>query len=101
MLTIRLARGGRKKRAFFRVVLTEHTKPAQSWFKEILWWFDPFLHSSEIQVDKVKERISKWAKPSPRVAKILFNNTKDTMFEKYFVTKNLERKTKNPDKFTD
>ena len=29
MLVIRLSRQGRSKRPFYRVVLTEHTKPAQ------------------------------------------------------------------------
>jgi len=36
MLKIRLARHGRKKAPFYRIVLTEHTKPAQSGYKLVL-----------------------------------------------------------------
>jgi ribosomal protein S16 len=36
MLKIRLARHGRKKAPFYRIVLTEHTKPAQSGYQTVL-----------------------------------------------------------------
>lgn len=36
MLKIRLARGGKHKSPFYRIVLTEHTKPAQSGYMKVL-----------------------------------------------------------------
>jgi len=55
----------------------------------------------EAEVETIKERISKGAKPSNRVAKILHKQTQDSLFEKFFVQRTLTRTTKNPDKFND
>lgn len=85
MLKIRLARHGRKKLPFYRIVLTEHTKPSQSGYKLILWWFNPLSHTMEANVAEIKEWISKWAQPTERVAKLLFADTKDNFFKNYFV----------------
>lgn len=84
MLTIRLARWGKHKTPFYRIVLTEHTKPVQSGYKKVLWWFDPLKHKMEVNVEEVKKYIANWAKPSERVAKLLLAHTKDEMFKKYF-----------------
>jgi len=99
MLKIRLARMWRKKLPFYQVVLTEHTKKPQAWFKEKLWWFNPLKHESSIDADAVKLWISKWANPSPRVAKLLFSQTKDDFFKKFYEEWVIERKTRNPEKY--
>jgi len=85
MLTIRLARQGRSKKPFFRIVLTEHTKPVKAWFQEILGRFDPLTHKIEVQVEAVKAWIVKWSQVSERVAKLLYNETKDKVFSKFIV----------------
>jgi small subunit ribosomal protein S16 len=85
MLKIRLARHGRKKLPFYRIVLTEHTKPSQSWYKLVLWRFNPLSHTMEANVPEIKDWISKWAQPTERVAKLLFADTKDWFFKNYFV----------------
>ena len=84
MLKIRLARHGRKNLPFYRIVLTEHTRPAQSGYKLVLWWFNPIAHEMDVNLDEVKLWLSKWAQLSERVAKLLYANTKDDMFKKYF-----------------
>ena len=84
MLKIRLARHGRKNLPFYRIVLTEHTRPAQSGYKLVLWWFNPTAHEMDVNLDEVKLWLSKWAQLSERVAKLLFAKTKDDMFKKYF-----------------
>lgn len=99
MLRIRLARAGRKKLPFFRIVLTEHTKSPQGGYKEVLWWFDPIKHVVEIKVDEVKAWIAKGAQPSERVAKIAFKKSGDDFFKKYFVERTREKAVRNPDKF--
>lgn len=98
MLTIRLSRQGRTKRPFYRIVLTEHTKPVKFGYKEILGHYDPLAHKLEINVEQVKSWIAKWAQPSERVAKLILNETKDVFFEKYFVKRERNWKTKNEDK---
>ena len=84
MLRIRLARHGKKNRAFFRVVLTEHTKPANSWYKEVLGYRDPITKDLKIDIEKAKYWISKWAQPSERVAKMLYKLSGDELFKKFF-----------------
>jgi len=84
MLKIRLARHGRKNLPFYRIVLTEHTRPAQSGYKLVLGWFNPIAHEMDVNLDEVKLWLSKGAQLSERVAKLLYAKTKDDMFKKYF-----------------
>lgn len=84
MLKIRLARHGRKNLPFYRIVLTEHTRPAQSGYKLVLGWFNPIAHEMDANLDEIKLWLSKWAQLSERVAKLLYAKTKDDMFKKYF-----------------
>lgn len=91
MLTIRLSRHGRSKRPFYRIVLTEHTKSAKSGYKEVLGWFDPLAHTMEAKVDLIKEWIGKGSQVSERVAKLLYNETKDEVFAKFFTKKEITR----------
>ncbi|MCH2188610.1 30S ribosomal protein S16, partial [Candidatus Gracilibacteria bacterium] len=68
MLKIRLARAGKRNMPFFRVVLTEHTKPCQTGYKEVLGFYNPLSKEFKIQnVDKVKQFVSHGAQISPRV----------------------------------
>lgn len=98
MLAIRLSRHGRSKRPFYRVVLTEHTKPAKSWYKQVLGSFDPIKHDFQADIDTIKTLISQWAKPSERVAKLLFQSTKDDSFHKFFEERERKGVTKNEKK---
>jgi small subunit ribosomal protein S16 len=59
MLTIRLSRHGRKKIPFYRVVLTEHTKPVKTGYKDVLGWYDPMKHALEVDINRIKEWIAK------------------------------------------
>jgi small subunit ribosomal protein S16 len=98
MLTIRLSRHGRKKLPFYRVVLTDHTKPVKSWYKEVLWSYDPMKHILEVQVDVIKAWIAKWAKLSERVAKLIYQQTKEDFFKQCFVERTRTAKTKKEEK---
>lgn len=95
MLKIRLSRQGRKGKPFYRIVLTEHTKPVKSSFMEVFGWFDPLAHKLEVNVEAVKAWIAKWAQLSERVAKILFVETKDPIFQKFYIERTREAKKKN------
>ena len=83
MLVIRLSRHGRKNLAAYRVVLTEHTKPVKYWYKEVLGSYDPYTHEFSADVDAIVWWIKKWAKPSERLAKLLYKQTKDELFNKF------------------
>lgn len=94
MLTIRLSRQGRTKKPFFRVVLTEHTKPVKAGFKEVLWWYNPLTHTLEVDTDSILSWIAQWAQLSERVAKLLYNQTKNDVFKKFVVVRERTRKSK-------
>jgi small subunit ribosomal protein S16 len=73
---IRLARGGTKKRPFFRIVATDSRDPRDGRFLEKLGTYNPILPSDNPQrVVLREERLRYWlgvgAQPSDRVARFL------------------------------
>lgn len=98
MLTIRLARAWKHKSPFFRIVLTESTKPSQSWYKDVLGFFDPINHKVEVDVEKAKQLVKNWVSLSERVAKILYNQSKDELFKKFYTESVRIRKPRNEEK---
>jgi small subunit ribosomal protein S16 len=75
-LKIRLARAGRKKRPFYRIVVADARSPRDGRYVEKLGTYDPLLaHDNPGRVKIVADRVVHWlgqgAQPSPRVAKIL------------------------------
>ena len=75
MLMIRLARIGKKKHPFYRVVVTEKTRPRNGRFVEIVGTYDPAKEPAMIQLkdDRVQYWISKGAQPSDTVRSFLRN----------------------------
>ena len=72
MLKIRLSRAGKRNMPFFRVVLTEHTKAAKHWYKEVLGFYNPLTKEFNIKdLVKVKTFVSNWAQFSPRMEKLM------------------------------
>ena len=75
-LTIRLSRGGAKKRPFYRIVVADSRKARDGRFIERLGHFDPMLPKDNAQRVVLKEeRIKHWlssgAQPSTRVQRFL------------------------------
>ncbi|MGE0211288.1 MAG: 30S ribosomal protein S16 [Parvibaculaceae bacterium] len=75
-LKIRLARGGAKKRPFYRIVVAEESAPRDGRFIEKLGTWNPILpsdHADRLKFDE--ERIKHWlsvgAQPTDRVARFL------------------------------
>ena len=73
MLEMRFLRTGRRNSAFFRVVLTESSKPPKSGFIKVLGWFNPHTKESSLKKDEILSWIEKGAKPSNRLAKLLMS----------------------------
>ena len=94
MLTIRLSRQGRKNLVFYRVVLTEHTKPIKVWAQAVLGSYDPHKHLLTVDIATIKAWIAKGAQVSERVAKLLYAETKDALFQKFFVHRERKGVTK-------
>lgn len=75
-LKIRLARGGAKKRPYYRIVVAEATAPRDGRFIERLGSWNPILpkdHAERVIIDE--ERIKHWlsvgAQPTDRVLRFL------------------------------
>lgn len=75
MVTIRLARGGAKKRPFYRVVVTDSRNPRDGRFIEQIGFFNPIAQANEQPVRLDLDRIDYWlgvgAKASDRVAALV------------------------------
>lgn len=75
-LRIRLARGGAKKRPFYRIVVAEATSPRDGRFVEKIGTYNPMLPKEHADRFVVKaERIQHWlsvgARPTDRLHKML------------------------------
>ena len=75
-MKIRLARGGSKKRPFYRIVATDSRMPRDGRFIEKLGIYNPLLpKDSEERVKMDLERIQHWlaqgAQPTDRVSRML------------------------------
>ncbi|WP_187430536.1 30S ribosomal protein S16 [Roseobacter fucihabitans] len=75
-MKIRLARGGSKKRPFYRIVASDSRMPRDGRFIEKLGTYNPLLpKDSEERVKMDVERIQHWlgqgAQPTDRVARML------------------------------
>jgi small subunit ribosomal protein S16 len=75
-LKIRLARGGSKKRPFYRIVVAEATSPRDGLFVERVGSYNPVLaadHADRVvlNAERIKYWLSVGAQPTDRIAKFL------------------------------
>lgn len=79
MLTIRLARGGAKKRPFYHVTVTDSRNARDGAFIERLGFFNPIARGGEERFRVNDERLQYWlqrgAQTSERVGKLIKQNT--------------------------
>ena len=76
-LKLRLARGGRKGRPFHKIVVADSRKPRDGRFIEKIGTYNPLLANDNpnrimVSEERVKYWLGQGAKPSERVAKMLF-----------------------------
>ncbi len=75
MVSIRLARGGAKKRPFYHVVVTDSRMPRDGRFIERIGFFNPIAEGKEERFRLDQERLNYWvsqgAKTSSRVASLV------------------------------
>lgn len=77
MVSIRLARGGSKKRPFYHLTVTDSRRARDGRFLERVGFFNPVAQGQEERLRLDKERIEYWvgqgAQLSDRVAKLVKN----------------------------
>ena len=75
MVTIRLARGGSKKRPFYHLTVTDSRTSRDGRFIERVGFFNPIARGQEealrIDLERVEYWIGKGAQPTDRVSKLL------------------------------
>jgi small subunit ribosomal protein S16 len=75
MVTIRLARGGAKKRPFYNIVVTDSRNPRDGRFIERLGFYNPVAKGGEqllsINNERLEYWVSKGAQASDRVAGLI------------------------------
>jgi small subunit ribosomal protein S16 len=80
MVTIRLSRGGSKKRPFYHLTVTDSRVSRDGRFLERVGFFNPVARGQEERVRIDQERVDFWlsrgAQPSERVAKLLKDQAK-------------------------
>ena len=76
MLKIRLSMGGAKKRPVYKIVIADSKFPRDGRFIEKVGFFNPLLPKTKkervnLEAERIKHWISKGAKPTLRVSRIL------------------------------
>ncbi len=73
MVRLRLTRGGRHKRPFYRIVAADFRKPRDGRYIEVLGTYDPLKSPAvvEIKQERVLEWLKKGAQPSVTVHHLL------------------------------
>jgi len=76
MLKIRLSMGGAKKRPVYKIVVADSRSPRDGRFIEKVGFFNPLLPKTKkervnLEVERIKYWISKGARPTLRVSRIL------------------------------
>jgi small subunit ribosomal protein S16 len=75
-MKIRLARGGSKKRPFYRIVAADSRMPRDGRFIEKLGTYNPLLAKDDeervkLDIDRVKHWLAEGAQPTDRVSRFL------------------------------
>jgi small subunit ribosomal protein S16 len=74
MLKIRLTRRGKKNKAFFRLVVAEHTAPIKGRFVESLGFLNPHTKEKNLNEERIKYWLEKGAQCSDSVHNLLVAN---------------------------
>ena len=78
MVTIRLSRGGAKKRPFYHIVVTDSRNRRDGRYIERIGFFNPLAtaaaESLRLDTSRIEHWVSRGAQPSERVAKLIKDN---------------------------
>jgi small subunit ribosomal protein S16 len=75
MVTIRLSRGGAKKKPFYQIVVADSRRSRDGRYIENIGFFNPVAKGSQerlrLDVAKLEDWVAKGAQPSDRVASLV------------------------------
>ena len=84
MVSIRLSRGGAKKRPFYHIVVTDQRNRRDGRYIERVGFFNPVARGAEeklrVDIDRIEHWIGHGARPSDRVSTLIkdFRKQQDT-----------------------
>ena len=78
MVTIRLARGGSKKRPFFHLTVTDSRKPRNGRFIERVGFFNPIARGQEERLRVDLERVDFWVSQGAQVSERVSSLVKES-----------------------
>jgi small subunit ribosomal protein S16 len=82
MVTIRMVRGGAKKKPFYHIVVTDSRNKRDGRYIERVGYFNPMAKGQEVELKLEQARIDYWvsqgAKASDRVAKLIKQGAGET-----------------------
>ncbi|NQU78086.1 30S ribosomal protein S16 [Candidatus Falkowbacteria bacterium] len=98
MLTIRLARIGKKKQPIYRLIINEKTKDTLGDFLENLGTYNPRTKETNLKTERIKHWLSKGAGTSDTVQNLLVNQgiIKDKKVKSWRPKKKKEEKKDSP-----
>ena len=73
MVKIRLARGGAKKKPYYRIIVADVRKKRDGKFIERIGFYNPMIKENRFEIDaeRLKHWLSVGAQPSDRVGKLM------------------------------
>jgi small subunit ribosomal protein S16 len=74
LVVLRLTRIGKKKQAQYRIVVADSKRFVNSKFISIVGWYNPHTKEVELKKDEIIDWMTKGARPSNSVAKLLKAN---------------------------
>lgn len=74
MVVIRLARVGKKKQAFYRIVVADSKRFVKSKSISVVGWYNPLTKEINLKKEEISDWLKKGAQPSNTVAVLLKNN---------------------------
>ena len=77
MVTIRLSRGGAKKKPFYHITVSDSRKPRDGRFIERIGFFNPMARGQEERLRLDLERMAYWQNQGTQVSPRVSNLAKD------------------------
>lgn len=71
MLTIRLSKVGKRKKPYYRLIISEKSKDLFGKALEILGFYDPYTKELKAKTERIKYWLSKGAQMSPTINNLL------------------------------
>jgi len=85
MVTIRLARGGAKKKPFYHIVVADKRRARDGRYVEKLGYFNPIAQGQEkelhVDITRFEHWVGQGAQPSERVSKLVKQANKEAVAE--------------------